>query len=142
MTIPEVVRKYVGAFASRDVEGCVQSFASDGTYSDPGTPQPLSRDEINEHFAALFVGFPDATCETVALDPLAENRTVWRWIVRATNTGSFRGAPPTGRPVVLPGCEFIEVRDGLIHRVEGYYDRLTFLAQLGLVPSPPAATRN
>jgi steroid delta-isomerase-like uncharacterized protein len=138
VTIPAVVRKYVDAFANRDVEGCVQSFASDGTYSDPGTPQPLSREEISEHFAALFVGFPDATCETVSLDPIGETRAAWRWIVRASNTGSFRGVAPTGRPVVLPGCEFIEVRDGLIHRVEGYYDRLTFLAQLGLAPSQPA----
>lgn len=140
VTVPDVVRKYVDAFANRDVEGCVESFGSDGTYRDPGTPQPLSRGDIKEHFAALFVGFPDSTCETVALDSIAENRAVWRWIVRATNTGSFRGAVPTGRPVVLPGCEFIEVRDGLIHRVEGYFDRLTFLAQLGLAPSQAAPT--
>lgn len=139
-TIPDVVRKYVDAFAKRDVEGCVQSFASDGTYSDPGTPRPLSREGINKLFAALFAGFPNATTETVALDPIAKNRAVWRWILRATNSGSFGGVAPTGRPLVLPGCEFIEVRDGLIRRVEGYYDQLTFLAQLGLAPGQPAAT--
>ncbi|MHB8614118.1 MAG: ester cyclase [Candidatus Dormibacteraceae bacterium] len=138
VTIPDVVRKYVNAFGDRDVMGCVESFGPDGTYSDPGTRQPLSREEIKEHFAALFVGFPDSTCETVALDRIVENRVVWRWVVRGTNTGSFRGAAPTGRQVVLSGCEFIEVQGGLIHRVEGYYDRLTFMAQLGLVPSQPA----
>ena len=36
----------------------------------------------------------------------------------------------------LPGCEFIEVRQGLVQRVEGYFDRLSMLRQLGLVPVP------
>jgi steroid delta-isomerase-like uncharacterized protein len=138
VTIPDVVRKYVDAFGNRDVEGCVESFGSTGTYSDPGTPHPLPRHEISEHFAGVFVAFPDLACETVALDRIAENRVVWRWVVRGTNTGSYRGAAPTGRQVVLPGCEFIEVEDNLIHSVEGYFDRLTLMAGLGLVPSRPA----
>lgn len=138
MTIPDVVRTYIDAFGSRNVDGCVGSFAPDGTYSDSGTAQPLSGEAISEHFATLFIGFPDATCETVALDPISDHLAAWRWIVTGTNTGSFRGMKPSGRRVVLAGCEFIEVRDALKDRVEGYYDRLTFLAQLGLAPGQPS----
>jgi steroid delta-isomerase-like uncharacterized protein len=136
--IPEIVRTYVDAFSRRDVDACFDTFAADGTYSDPGTAQPLSGQAFNEHFAGFFAGFPDAKCETVGLNPISEHLWVWRWVLRGTNTGTYRGLPSTGRTLVLPGCEFIEVRVGKIQRIEGYFDRLTILGQLGLAPSPPA----
>ena len=127
------------AFARADVDGCADAFAPDGSYSDPGTAGPLSGQAIRDHFAAFFGGFPDATCETVSLDPVTGHLSVWRWILRGTNTGSYRGLPVTGRPVTLPGCEFIEVRGGKLHRVDGYFDRLSILVQLGLAPAAPSA---
>jgi steroid delta-isomerase-like uncharacterized protein len=140
MQIPRVVKDYVDAFARADVDACAGAFAPDGTYSDPGTAGRLSGPAIGEHFAAFFGGFPDVTCETVSLDPVTEHAWVWRWIVRGTNTRSYRGLPVTGRPLILPGCEFIEVRADKLHKVDGYFDRLTILGQLGLAPSPPAAS--
>jgi hypothetical protein len=53
--------------------------------------------------------------------------------LRGTNTGSYREFPPTGCSVILPGCEFIEVWQGLVQRVEGYFDRLSMLQQLGII---------
>lgn len=138
MEIPEVVTSYVDAFAHADVDACAGAFAPDGSYSDPGTAGPLSGQAIRDHFAAFFSGFPDATCETVSLDTVTEHLSVWRWILRGTNTGSYRGFPVTGRPLTLPGCEFIQVRDDKLHLVEGYFDRLTILGQLGLAPAPAA----
>lgn len=139
MEIPEAVHDYVDAFARADVDGCASAFAPDGTYSDPGTAGPLSGQAIRDHFAAFFGGFPDAACETVGLDPVTKNLSVWRWILRGTNTASYRGIPATGRSLTLPGCEFIEVRGGKLHRVDGYFDRLTILGQLGLAPNPAAS---
>lgn len=138
MEIPEVVTSYVDAFARVDVDAYADAFAPDGSYSDPGTAGPLSGQAIRDHFATFLTGFPDATCETVSLDPITEHLSVWRWILRGTNTGSYRGLPVTGRPLTLPGCEFIEALGGKLHRVEGYFDRLTILGQLGLAPAPAA----
>jgi predicted ester cyclase len=86
----------------------------------------------------VFAGFPDATFETVVVHAITADLAVWRWVVRGTNTGSNPGFPPTGRSVILPGCEFIEVRTGKVQRVEGYVDCLSMLEQLGLVSLPPA----
>ena len=138
MEIPEVVTGYVDAFARADADACADAFAPDGSYSDPGTAGPLSGQAIRDHFAAFFSGFPDATCETVSLDTITEHLSVWRWILRGTNTGSYRGLPVTGQPVIVPGCEFIEVRNDKLHRVDGYFDRLSILVQLGLAPAPAA----
>jgi steroid delta-isomerase-like uncharacterized protein len=143
MQIPDVVRRYVDAFAARDSAGCARCFAPDGTYSDPTyAPEPLRPDAIRKQFGNVFDAFPDAATETVGLHLIAEQMVVWRWIIRGTNTGPYAGRPATGRQIELPGCEFIEVRDGLIQRVEGYLDRLTLLAQLGLAPAParPSST--
>ena len=85
--------------------GCVSAFAPDGTYRDPGTDGALSGQAIRDHFAAFFAGFPDAECETVSLDPVTEHLSAWRWTLKGTNTGSYRGLPATGRSLTLPGCE-------------------------------------
>lgn len=79
MKIPEVVRAYVDAFMRRDVDACFdETFASDGTYSSPSTShRPISAAASKEHFRAFFAGFPDATCETVGLDNISENLTVY-----------------------------------------------------------------
>jgi len=137
MQIPDVVRRYVDAFAARDSEACARCFAPGGTYSDPTcASEPLRPDDIRKQFGEVFVGFPDAATATVGLHLVAEQMVVWRWIIRGTNAGPYAGRPATGRPIELPGCEFIEIRDGLIQRVDGYFDRLTLLAQLGLDPVP------
>jgi steroid delta-isomerase-like uncharacterized protein len=137
MEIPQIVRSYVEAWSAADLDGYLAAFAPDGTYSDPNLPEPTLAHGLKEHFAGFFAGFPDASCETVALDAISDNVAVWRFIIRGTNTGSFRGLPPTGRRMEVPGCEFIEVRGDSIRRVHGYIDRLTVLNQLGLAPSSP-----
>lgn len=114
------------------------TFAPDGTYNDPTTTQPLSGQALKNHFGGVLTRFPDAILETVALHAITADLAVWRWVLRGTNTGSYHGLPPTGRSLNLSGCEFIEVRQGLVQRVEGYFDRLSLREQLGLVPRPPA----
>jgi steroid delta-isomerase-like uncharacterized protein len=138
MEIPQVVRTYIETFNPKALDAWIATFAPDGTYSDPGIPTPTPAHSLKEHFTGLFVGFPDMTAETLALDPLSEQDWVWRWVFHGTNTGSFRGLPPTGHRVAMPGCEFIEIRDDYVHRVVGYYDRLTMLSQLGLGPNSPS----
>ena len=69
---------------------------------------------------------------------ITEDLVVWRWVIRGTNTGSNPGSPPTGRSLILAGCEFIEVRAAKVQRIEGYFDRLSIMEQLGLVPGLPA----
>jgi steroid delta-isomerase-like uncharacterized protein len=137
MDVPEIVRAYVDAFCRGDLQGVRDTFEPEGTYEDPGTNEPVPGKKIHEHFGEAFSGLPDMSTETTGLDAISENVSVWRWIIRATQTEQWRGLPPTGRSLLLPGCEFIEVRGGKIHKIVGYYDRLTMLTQLGFVLSPP-----
>jgi steroid delta-isomerase-like uncharacterized protein len=142
MELPQIVITYIDTFNRHDLNAWLATFTPDGTYNDPATTQPLSGPALKDHFGGAFTGFPDAIFETVALHAITADLAAWRWVMRGTHTGSYRGLPPTGRSLNLPGCEFIEVRQGLVQRVEGYFDRLSMLQQLGVVPAPgkPAST--
>jgi steroid delta-isomerase-like uncharacterized protein len=137
MEIHQIVSTYIDAFCRQDVDAWLATFAPDGTLSDPATAQrPLAGQALKDVVGGFFAGFPDATTETVALHAITEDLVVWRWVIRGTHTGSYRGLSPTGRSLILPGCEFIAVREGLVQRVEGYFDRLSILQQLGAIPAP------
>jgi steroid delta-isomerase-like uncharacterized protein len=142
MELPQIIGTYIDAFRRQDVDAWLATFAPDGTLSDPATDQQsLAGQALKDVVGGFFAGFPDATTETVALYAITEDLVVWRWVIRGTHTGSYRGLSPTGRGLILPGCEFIAVREGLVQRVEGYFDRLGILQQLGVVPTPGQATR-
>lgn len=132
MEVPEIVRTYIDAFTSSDLRACVATFARDGTYSDPNTPGLLAQKQIEEYFSGVFARYPNGEWETVALDAISEDVCVWRWVLRGTPRGSTSGEAASGQRVTLQGCEFITVCGGKIHQVEGYFDRLTVLQQLGL----------
>jgi hypothetical protein len=129
---------YVDSFTPSGLDVYPTIFAPDGTYRDPGTPGPVPGPRVGEYFKGYFAGFPDATCETVGLDAISERVWVWRWVVRGTNSGPFSGLPPTGRTLTLPGVEIIETAGDKIRHVDGYFDRLTLMEQLGRAPAPAA----
>jgi steroid delta-isomerase-like uncharacterized protein len=138
--IPQVVRAYVEKFNPTGLDAWIATFAPDGTYSSPNVPKPTLARDLKKHFADFFVGFPDATFETVGLDAISDHVWVWRWVAHGTHTGSFRGLPATGHRIEVPGCEFIEIRNDHVVRAEGFVDRLTILIQLGLAPASAAGT--
>lgn len=135
MEVSQIVSTYIETFCRGDLDACLATFAPDGMYVSASTGQTFSGSAIKDLFGEYFTGFPDLTCETVAVHAISDDLAVWRWVVRGTNTGPFRGQPPTGRSVILHGCDFIAVREGKLQRVDGYVDRLGLLQQLGLVPA-------
>jgi len=133
-------RRYFDAWNRRDPEAIAATFAEGGTYSDPTTEGDLTGPAIAGYAAALVTGFPDLSFEIVSEGATA-SAVAAEWVMRGTNTGPLRGAPPTGASVALPGADVITVEDGAIRSVRGYFDRQEMLQQLGLklVVQPPAA---
>jgi steroid delta-isomerase-like uncharacterized protein len=62
--------------------------------------------------------------------------------VTGTHTKPLRGPqgeiPATGKPFASTAANLFQVRDGRITSYHIYFDQLGFLAQLGLLPHPPA----
>jgi steroid delta-isomerase-like uncharacterized protein len=135
--IAQIVQTYVEAFTPSGLDAWINTFALEGTYTDPGLPSPTRAHGLKEHFTGFFTAFPNVKFELIALQAISESEFVWRWIMHATHLGSYRGLPATGKTITMPGCETIEIRDDKVQRVQGYYDRLTMMSQMGLAPAPP-----
>ncbi|KUL42067.1 ester cyclase [Actinoplanes awajinensis] len=83
-------------------------------------------------WATLLRAFPDLH---VTVDDLlcADDKIVARQTVTGTNTGEYRGMPPTGRPVRYSEIFIFRFADGQIVDLWGVVDVLSQLRQLGHV---------
>lgn len=132
MDAVDVAQGYFDAWNRRDAAAIVATFAEGGMYSDPNVPEGLTGQAIADYAGGLFAAFPDLSFDIVSHAPAGDGMAAAQWMMRGTNTGSLRGAPPTGSTVALPGADFIAAEDGKIRSVQGYFDQGTMMRQLGL----------
>jgi steroid delta-isomerase-like uncharacterized protein len=132
MNALDIAQRYFDAWNRRDAPGIVAMFAEGGTYTDPTSGGTLTGNAIGEYASQLWAGFPDLSFELASVAQTGSDIVAAQWIMRGTNTGSFAGLPPTGRPVTLPGADFVTVSSGKVRSVEGYFDSRVVPEQLGL----------
>jgi steroid delta-isomerase-like uncharacterized protein len=131
--VEDTVDRYFEAWNHHDPPSVVRALIDGGTYTDPTiVGAPLSGDALAAHVQDLLDGFPDLSFEIVQVAAPTDSVVLARWLMRGTNLGSFRGAPPSGREVSLEGIDAITLTDGGLASVEGYFDRQTMAEQLGL----------
>ena len=95
---------------------------------------PPGREGIKQFFHLIYSAFPDAHFSVE--DMVAEgDKVTWRFTVRATHAGSFRGLPPTGKPITLTGIAITRMRDGQMAENWNQTDDLGMLQQLGVIPA-------
>jgi predicted ester cyclase len=99
----------------------------------PGLPQ--GREGGKMAHQGFLAAFPDG--QTSTEDLIAEgDRVVERTSFRGTNTGSFLGAPPTGKPVQASSISIYRIANGKIVEHWGENDVTGVMVQLGLMPPP------
>jgi len=91
--------------------------------------------EINLFFAE---GFPDSRVELTNVFA-TDDQAVIEFTGRGTNTGPLHmptgDIPPTGQYSELRFCSVNRAKSGKIVSIHSYYDVMTMLQQLGLVPA-------
>lgn len=81
---------------------------------------------VKEYVAAVRTAFPDITF--TVYDLIGEGDTVAaRWSLVGTQTGEFRGEPPTGNKVSLPGNTVFHCVDGKIKELWITFDPAHFV---------------
>jgi predicted ester cyclase len=82
--------------------------------------------------------FPGSSTEITNLFA-TEDQVAVEFTGRGTNTGPLHlptgDLPATGRPLDLQFCELLRVRGAKIVSLHIHFDALTFMQQLGLIPS-------
>src|SRR5580704_15721644 len=128
----QIAQRYFEAWNEKDPRAIVATFEKGGTNMDPAIPAPLTGDAIGAYAQGLWDAFPDLTFEIVRVAPGAEGLVAAEWLMTGTNTGSFNGLPPTGKPVSLPGADFVRVEGDKIRSVQGYFNPGALPVALGL----------
>lgn len=138
----KLLERYVELYNEGDLDACMELYADDAVqWMHDGLFEGV--EAIRERLALDLVAFPDAK---YVVESFVEDGDTFadEWTFTGTNDGPFRlpdGAevPATGRPVELKGMELVEVRDGRIVVDNLYYDFMSAVAQLGLIPQGAAA---
>lgn len=128
----DIAQQYFDAWNRHDADGIVGLFSEAGTYADPTSGGPLQGPAIGAYAAGLWASFPDLRFEIISENQTSDETVAAQWMMRGTNDGSMMGLPPTGKPIDLPGADFVTVKDGKIVSVVGYFDSGELPRQIGL----------
>jgi steroid delta-isomerase-like uncharacterized protein len=66
-------------------------------------------------------------------DPIASE-----WVMSGTHAGDVPGLPATGKSFSIRGASIIELHKGKVSRQTDYYNLVSFLKQVGLLPETPS----
>ena len=91
---------------------------------------PPGLEGVQMRFSAWAAAFDDADEENIAMVGEGDMLAVL-YDLHARHTGEFMGINPTDREVVIPGIEFVRLRDGKIAEHWGIYDFLTTAEEIG-----------
>ncbi len=127
----KVVDEFMAAMNARDVDRLGRCCTADVVADEVAEPETFDGLEaFKRSYGDVFGGYPD--CQAEMLRRYVDGDDVVcqvRW--KATNSGLFRGAEPTGRPVDIRIAYFFHFRGEKIDRIIEYYDLATILLQQG-----------
>jgi steroid delta-isomerase-like uncharacterized protein len=119
------------------------TFAADSTFTDVPSGRTLPGSDGYKQLVLFFAeAFPESNAELTNAFA-TEDQLVIELTGRGTNTGPLHlptgDIPATGRYSELRFCEVMQCRNGKIVSFHIYYDNMTLLQNLGLVPVPGQA---
>lgn len=94
----------------------------------PGDPPGF--EGVQLRFSAWAAAFDDSEEDNIAMVGEGDMLAVL-YDLHARHTGEFMGIKPTNQEVVIPGIEFLRLRDGKIAEHWGIYDFLTTAEAIG-----------
>jgi len=133
-----IAGEYMAALNSHDYER-LRAYHADSIQSLlPGQAGPVGEAGLRAFLEANWTAFPDLSFQ-VTQRIASGDWVVDTWIGTGTHSGPMMtptGAsiPPTGRKATVPGAGVIQLKDGKIVYTADYFDTMSLLAQLGLVP--------
>ncbi len=143
MTTREAFERGTDTFNAHDLDGFASVLADDVVFQAPGGMRGQGKPACVEFYGGWLSAFPDGHVEVHAvnlIDDIAIEEGTFSGThngVLHTPTGDIR---PTGRAVSLEYIQVLRFRDGKHLSFNLAFDRLQMLEQLGLVPTPAAAS--
>ena len=133
----QLVEEHVALENRHDLDGIMTTFGDAARYDDePWDAHYVGRDGVRAFYADLLRAMPDLQID-VQRRHASETTVVLEVIIRGRHLGSWRGLPPTGRPIQFPLCGIYTFdKENRLAGEKIYYDRATVLRQLGVFHEP------
>ncbi len=104
-------------------------------YSPSGTTKSMSREEVIEMMKMVFRTFPDINWSIEELIAV-KDKVIFRFIMRGTQEGEFRGISATGNKIESSGIIIHRIENGKIVEMREEFDTLGLYRQLGMELKP------
>ena len=128
-----VVRREIDFWNGGDADRIGEVYAADYVGHEVNGAHGGDRDQVRQAAAAVFAAFPDFHLTADFL--IAEgDLVVKRWTVRGTHKAEYMGIPPTGKEIVVTGCNVLRIVGDMVAEIWGHTDTLGMLQQLGVIP--------
>ncbi len=126
-----IMQQYVDAVSGHNIDRVRQLLHPKYSYtSSDGRKQEGIQAGIN--IATMYMNaFPDLRLEIKNIYTSGDV-VVAEFVCRGTHQGKLMDIKPTGRKIVLPICDIVEVREGKIFAEREYFDAASMLQQLGV----------
>jgi steroid delta-isomerase-like uncharacterized protein len=133
--IEKWVKEEDEAWAAKDVERILSLYADDIVYEDLALDMVNSgKEKVRTFLTGVFQTTPDFKVDNHYVIASAV-RVCIEGVLSGTNTGNFEGFPPaTGKSFSVRSCHVCEVRDGKAVRITDYYNLVTMMQQMGVMP--------
>lgn len=132
-----IVEEHLRRENAHDLAGIMATFATEPEYDDtPWEDRRLGRNAVEQYYRDLLTALPDLHID-VHDRLVSDDAVVVQVWVSGTQTGTWRGLPPTGRTVRFPLCGIYRfAANGMLASETIYYDRAGVLHQVGLYHEP------
>lgn len=138
----DVIERFWDRYEAKDYDALEALMAPDCQSVMPGGEVFNGPGEVIPLLRGYAERFPDMHTEILSSVESGDTIAV-ELRVQATHTGTFQApngpVPPTGKQVVWRAVDYITVAEGKLQTWHSYYDQLSVMAQLGLLPEGATA---
>jgi predicted ester cyclase len=129
-----VIRRFVDEVQNKKDWDVYDELNDPEFFNHSAPPGMTDREGGKQYLGGFLNGFPD--CQFTIDDMIAEgDQVVTKKTFTGTHEGDFAGISPTGKRVTLQFVDIMRVRDGRIVEHWLSMDQLSFMQQLGVIPT-------
>lgn len=131
----EVARRYFEAVGRQDLDAAMACWHPGGIDHLAPVGELRVPDELRPYFEGLFAAMPDFRYEVLDLFERGDQVAV-HWRASGNFTGRpYQGIRANGAAIRAEGADLVRVEDGLIRRLDSYWDDSALARQIGVLPA-------
>ena len=135
----QVVEKFFGSVSNRDIDEAMSCLSDDHVSHDHGTGMVLSGLEENRADMENWLSMMSEMKVEIVNSVESGNTVVIEMKMTGVNTGEIMmpdgtKVPATGKPVEMNACQVMEFEGDKMTKSSQYYNMMSMMAQLGLMP--------